>query len=96
MCGNLVAWVKTGRFSDGEHPEAAFQLWTTPAIGATTYVYRLDGGRIAPLARFPGDDVEISPGSVTVTYENAGRSPHGETKDVYRFRGGRYRLVGRS
>jgi hypothetical protein len=96
MCGNLVSWVKTGRFSDGKHAEAAFQLWTTPAIGATTYVYRLGGGKLTPLARFPGDDVELSPGTVTVTYENVGRSAHGETKDVYRYAGGRYKLVGRS
>lgn len=93
MCGNLVSWVKTGRFSDGKHAEAAFQLWTTPSLGATTYVYRLDGERLTALARFPGDHVELSAGTATVTYENAGRSPHGETKDVYRFRGGRYRLV---
>lgn len=96
MCGNLVSWVRTGRFSDGKHPEAAFMLWATPSLGATTYVYRLDGGKLAPLARFAGDDVELSAGTVTVTYENGGRSPHGETKDVYRFRDGRYRLVSRS
>jgi hypothetical protein len=95
MCGNLVSWVKTGRFSDGKHPEAAFQLWTTPSLGATTYVYRLDGGRLAPLARFPGDHVELTAGTVTVTYENVGRSPHGELEDVYRFRDGRYTLVSR-
>jgi hypothetical protein len=93
MCGNLVSWVKTGRFSDGKHPEAAFQLWTTPSIGATTYVYRLDGERLTALARFPGDHVELSAGTATVTYENVGRSPHGELRDVYRFHGGRYRLV---
>jgi hypothetical protein len=95
MCGNLVSWVKTGRFSDGKHPEAAFQLWTTPSLGATTYLYRLDGGRLARLAQFPGDHVELSAGTVTVTYENAGRSTHGETQDVYRFRDGRYRLAKR-
>jgi len=96
MCGNLVSWVKAGRFSDGTHPEAAFQLWATPSLGATTYVYRLDGGKLTPLARFAGDHVELSAGTVTVTYENAGRSAHGETKDVYRFRAGRYRLAARS
>lgn len=96
MCGNLVSWVKTGRFSDGKHPEGAFQLWTTPSIGATAYVYRLDGGKLAPLARFPGDTVALSAGTVTVTFENSGRSGHGETKDVYRFRNGRYTLVERS
>jgi hypothetical protein len=32
---------------------------------------------------------------VTVTYENVGRSPHGELEDVYRFRDGRYTLVSR-
>jgi hypothetical protein len=70
-------------------------LWTTPAIGATTYVYRLDGGRLRRLARFGGDRVTLSAGTVTVGYENRGRSPHGELEDVYRFVGGRYRLVAR-
>jgi len=43
MCGNSLAWVRAGRFSDGKHPEAAFMLWTTPSIGATTYIYRIGG-----------------------------------------------------
>ncbi len=34
MCGNELAWVRSGRFSDGRHREAAFMLWTTPSIGA--------------------------------------------------------------
>src|ERR1051325_5923745 len=32
MCGNALAWVRAGRFSDGKHTEAAFMLWTTPSI----------------------------------------------------------------
>jgi hypothetical protein len=95
MCGNELAWVKSGRFSDGRHPEVAFMLWTTPSIGATTYVYRVDDGRLSLLARFPGDTVTLGRGTVTVGYENAGRSPKGELRDTYRFRGGRYVLVAR-
>ncbi len=36
MCGNELAWVRAGRFSDGRHREVAFMLWTDPSIGATT------------------------------------------------------------
>jgi hypothetical protein len=93
MCGNQLSWVRAGRFSDGKHQEVAFMLWTTPSIGATTYVYRIHGKRIAPLARFAGDNVVLGPGSVTVTFENSSRSPHGELKDTYRFQNDRYRLV---
>jgi hypothetical protein len=95
MCGNELAWVRAGRFSDGRHPEVAFMLWTTPAIGAWTYIYRLDGGRFHLLAKFGGDQVKLARGTVTVGFENRGRSPHGELKDVYRFAGNHYRLVSR-
>lgn len=95
MCGNSVAWVKAGRFSDSRHEEAAFMLWATPSIGATTFIYRTDGGRLALLAKFAGDRVVLGRGTVTVSYENRGRSLHGEIEDVYRWQGGRYRLVSR-
>jgi hypothetical protein len=39
--------------------------------------------------------VTLGPGTATVSFENRGRSPHGEIEDVYRFRGGAYRLVRR-
>jgi hypothetical protein len=93
MCGNALAWVRSGRFSDGRHQEVAFMLWTTPSIGATTYVYRVDGSRLVRLASFPGDKVTLGRGTVTVQFENAGRSPNGKARQVYRFVGGRYRLV---
>jgi hypothetical protein len=93
MCGNELAWVRGGRFSDGRHREAAFMLWTTPSIGATTYIYRVGGNRFRLLASFVGDRVVIRPGVVRVSFENRGRSPHGELIDVYRFSHGRYRLV---
>ena len=96
MCGNALAWVRAGRFSDGKHPEAAFMLWTTPSIGATASLYRLDGGRLHHLADFSGDRVVLGRGVVTVTFENRGRSPKGELRDVYRFDGVRYRLIRRS
>jgi len=95
MCGNWLPWVRTGRFSDGRHREVAFTLWTTPSIGAWTYIFRLDNGRISLLARLPGDRVVLKRGTVTVIYENRGRSPHGELRDVYRFSNGRYHLVSR-
>jgi hypothetical protein len=95
MCGNELAWVRAGRFSDGRHQEVAFMLWTTPAIGASTYIYRVDGGRFHLLAKFGGDQVTLGRGTVTVGFENRGRSPHGEIEDVYRFAGGRYDLVRR-
>jgi hypothetical protein len=95
MCGNSLAWVKAGRFSDGQHPEAAFMLWATPSLGATTYIYRLDGERLSPLTTFGGDRVDVRQGTVTVSFENRGRSPHGEIEDVYRWQGGRYRLASR-
>ena len=94
-CGNALAWVQAGRFSDGKHAEAAFMLWTTPSLGATTYIYRIDGERLALLARFGGDKVTLSRGTVTVSFENRGRSPHGELEDVYRWQAGRYRLASR-
>jgi hypothetical protein len=93
MCGNELAWVRAGRFSDGLHREVAFMLWATPSLGATTSIYRIEGNRFKLLASFPGDRVVLGRGTVTVHYENPGRSPHGELKDVYRFRGGRYRLA---
>jgi len=34
-------------------------------------------------------------GIVTVSFENRGRSPHGELEDVYRFDGVHYRLASR-
>jgi hypothetical protein len=93
MCGNSLAWLKEGRFSDGRHPEVAFQLWTTPSIGATTYVYRIEGPRLVRLATFPGDKVTVNRGTVTARFENAGRNPKGKLREVYRFESGRYRLV---
>jgi hypothetical protein len=95
MCGNELAWVQAGRFSDGRHREVAFMLWTTPSIGAWSYIYRVDGGQFRLLATFAGDKVTLSRGTVTVGFENRGRSPHGELEDLYRFVGGRYRLVRR-
>jgi hypothetical protein len=95
MCGNELAWVRAGRFSDGRQREVAFMLWTTPAIGATTWIYRVDGRRFRLLATFRGDRVEVARGTVTVSFENRGRSAHGELEDVYRFLAGRYRLVRR-
>jgi hypothetical protein len=67
-----------------------------PSIGAWTYLYRVDGDRFTPLAKFGGDKVVLGHGTVTVSYENRGRSRHGELRDVYRFEGGRYRLVSRT
>ena len=55
MCGNSLSWVSAGRFSDGRHPEVAFMLWSTPSIGAFTYLYRLSGSRLSLLAKFGGD-----------------------------------------
>ena len=95
MCGNELAWVQGGRFSDGRHQEVAFMLWTTPSIGASAYVYRVDGGRFRLLARFAGDKVTLRPGIAIVGFENRGRSRHGEIEDVYRFVDGHYRLVRR-
>jgi hypothetical protein len=95
MCGNYLAWVRGGRFSDGRHREVAFMLWATPSIGATTYIYRVGGERFRRLASFKGDRVVIRRRIVRVGYENRGRSPHGELVDVYRFSHGRYRLVAR-
>ena len=94
MCGNELAWVQAGRFSDGRHQEAAFMLWTTPSIEASAYVY-VDGGQLRLLARFAGDKVTLGRGTAVVGFENRGRSPHGEIEDVYRFSGGHYRLVRR-
>lgn len=95
MCGNELAWVRAGRFSDGRHREVAFMLWSTPSLGAWTYIYRIDGGRFRFLAKFSGDSVSLASGTVTVGFENRGRSAHGEIKDVYRFVGNRYKLVAR-
>jgi len=95
MCGNELAWVRAGGFSDGRHHEVAFLLWTTPAIGATAYIYRIEHNRFKPLAKFEGDRVVLGRGVVTVSFENRGRSAHGEIEDVYRFEGGRYRLTSR-
>jgi len=95
MCGNSVGFVEAGRFSDGRHEEVAFQLWATPSTVATTWIYRVESGRFLPLASFPGDTVTIGPGTVTVRFENRGRSRHGEIEDLYRFTNGRYRLAER-
>ena len=95
MCGNGLAWTRAGRFSDGRHREAAFMLWTTPSIGATAFVYRIDGNRFRLLASFHGDRVVLGRGVVRVSFENRGRSAHGELQDLYRFDGSRYRLVRR-
>ena len=93
MCGNALSWVRAGRFSDGRHQEVAFMLWSTPSIGALTYIYRLDGSHFNFLAKFGGDRVTVGVGTVTVAFENRGRSPRGEIEDVYRFIHGRYKLV---
>jgi hypothetical protein len=92
MCGNELSWIRSGRFSDGRHREVAFMLWATPSLGAITSIYRIDGNRFRLLARIPGDRVVLGRGTVMVHWENTGRSPHGELKDVYRFKNGRYRL----
>jgi hypothetical protein len=95
MCGNWLAWVQSGRFSDGRHREVAFMLWTTPSIGAHAYIYRVGRRSFRLLASFGGDQVALRRGIVRVSFENRGRSPHGEMLDVYRFSGGRYRLIAR-
>jgi hypothetical protein len=95
MCGNELAWVRAGRFSDGRHREVAFMLWTTPSIGATSFIYRIGGRRFQLLAKFGGDRVTLGRGTVRVSFENRGRSRHGEIEDVYRFQNGRYALVAR-
>lgn len=95
MCGNDLSWVRAGRFSDGRHQEVAFMLWADPSLGATTYIYRVDGGRLTLLANFGGDRVVLGRGIVTVSFENRGRSPHGEIEDVYRWKSGQYQLVSR-
>lgn len=95
MCGNELAWVRAGSFSDGRHREVAFMLWSTPSLGATTYLYRIEGSALRLLARFGGDRVVLGRGTVSVSFENRGRSAHGELRDLYRFVGGRYRLVAR-
>jgi hypothetical protein len=95
MCGNELAWVQSGRFSDGRHRETAFMLWTTPSIGARACIYRIGEQRFRLLASFGGDRVVLRRGVARVRFENPGRSPHGEMLDVYRFSGGRYRLIAR-
>lgn len=95
MCGNSLAWVRAGSFSDGKHAEAAFMLWATPSIGATTYIYRIGGERLQLLAKFGGDKVTLGQGTVRVSFENRGRSAHGEIEDIYRFTGRNYTLVRR-
>jgi hypothetical protein len=93
MCGNELAWVRAGRFSDGRHREVALMLWTTPSIGATAFIYRIDGRQFRRLAAFTGDRVVLGRGVVTVSFENRGRSRHGELEDFYRFDGNHYRLT---
>ncbi len=93
MCGNTLAWVRAGRFSDGRHREVAFMLRATPSIGATTYIYRIGGNRLERLAAIPGDQVTLGQGTVTARFENAGRSPDDRRVDRYVFRSGRYRLA---
>lgn len=95
MCGNELAWVHAGRFSDVLHREVAFFLWSTPAIGATAYIYRAAAGHLRLLATFHGDSVKLTKRRAVVGFENRGRSPHGELEDIYRFANGRYRLVQR-
>ncbi len=92
ICGNSLAWVRAGRFSDGKHREVAFMLWATPSIGATTYIYRIERNRLVRLASFVGDSVTLARGTVTAHFENSGRSPNGKIENVYRFSNGRYRL----
>jgi hypothetical protein len=70
-------------------------LWTTPSIGATAYIYRVDTGSFRLLAKFDGERVTLGRATVTISFENRGRSRHGEIEEVYRFSGGRYRLVRR-
>lgn len=94
-CGNELGWVRAGRFSDGRHQEVAFMLWADPALGATTFIYRIDAGRFRLLATFGGDRVVIGRGTVRVSFENRGRSAHGEIEDIYRWQNGRYRLASR-
>jgi hypothetical protein len=96
MCGNELAWVRTGRFSDGRHREVAFTLWTTPSIGARTMIFRLRAERLQRLAVIPGDRVALGRGIATVIWENRGRSPRGEITDTYRFDGRTYQLVARA
>ena len=97
MCGNDLAWVRAGSFSDGRHREIAFQLRVTPSIGAQTFLYRVDGGRFRRLGVFWGDRVTLGRGTVTARWENRGRSPDGKSlRYVYRWAGDRYRLASRS
>jgi hypothetical protein len=95
MCGNALAWVRAGRFSDGKHREVAFMLWATSSLGATTYIYRVRRKRLFRLASFRGDRVTLGRATVTVSFENRGRSPHGELQQVWKFAAGRYRLTAR-
>lgn len=95
MCGNALAWVRAGSFTESGQRDVAFFLWSTPAIGATGYVYRVAADHLRLLATFHGDSLELGRGRAVVGFENRGRSGHGELEDVYRFLDGRYRLVQR-
>ena len=70
-------------------------LCATPSIGATTDINRIGDERLQLLATFRGDKVTPGRGTVTVWFENRGRSRHGEIEDVYRFTGSKYALVHR-
>jgi len=94
MCGNTLAWVRAGRFSDGRHREVAFMLWATPSLGAEAYIYRIDHDRFDRLATFAGDRVTLGHGTVRVGFENIGRSGNGPLEKTYRFVNGHYQLVG--
>jgi hypothetical protein len=96
MCGTSLNWVRAGRVLHGRPTDVAFQLWATPSLGATTYVYRLAGTRLVRLGAFAGDRVTLGRGTVSVGFENRGRSPKGDLRETYRFEGGRYRLASRS
>jgi hypothetical protein len=40
-------------------------LWSTPSIGAETYIYRINGSGFSLLAKFRGDRVTVGDGTVT-------------------------------
>jgi hypothetical protein len=78
-CGNDLAWMRAGHWSDGGHREVALMLRAGRSLGTTTTsIHRIERDRFVRLSAFAGDRVEIGRGTVTVGFENRGRSPHGE------------------
>jgi hypothetical protein len=102
MCGNELLWLRAGRLTGGAHREVALAILTTPSIGTSAWIFRIERRGLRLVRRFHADRVSAADRDgdrrpeIVLRWVYAGRSPDGRTvEEVWRFEHGAYRLWSR-